>query len=79
METYICFNDESGNLGGQDRFYIRTSLIINTKNIKELQNKIKSIRKKFKLNDLKQEIKWNYIWKIKEYFEKIKYNKRIMK
>lgn len=69
-KTYLCFNDESGSLEDKKcKFYVRASLVINSEQIKELENKIKQIRDNFYLTSLNEEIKWQDLWQLRNCFK----------
>jgi len=70
MKTYICFNDESGDWKDKKRkFYIRASLIIDSTQLKTIENEIKKIRNELNLSDLKEEIKWQDFWNLRHTFK----------
>lgn len=99
MSIYFAFSDECGNYK-KDRsvaflnshpYYIRSTLIIQAKYWKILNNGIRSLKDEYEL-PLDKEIKWAYLWNIRFYqknkkeipsnkefkfLEKIKYNKLI--
>lgn len=70
MKTYICFNDESGVINDkEEKFYVRTSLIVETKHLKEIENTINEIKKEFDLESLQEEIKWQDLWQLRKCFK----------
>ncbi len=69
-KTYLCFNDESGSLEDKNcKFYVRASLVVNSEQIKEIENKIVKIREDVNLSSLDEEIKWQDLWKLRKYFK----------
>lgn len=73
MNTYFCFNDESGDWNDKQRnFYVRASIIVNSVYLKKIENEINNIRTKLGLINLKEEIKWQDLWTIRKYFNKNK-------
>lgn len=73
MNTYICFNDESGSLSDNgSEFYVRASVIVNSTQLKDIENKIKEIRNIYKLTDLYSEVKWQDLWQLRNSFKKNK-------
>ncbi len=71
MDTYICFNDESGSLEDENRtFYVRASLVINASDLKKIEQKVKDIKNKMNLLNLNVEIKWHDLWQIRQCFKK---------
>ncbi len=74
MNTYICFNDESGSLSDKkNKFYVRASIIVNSTQLKEIENTIKEIRNSQGLSNLNSEIKWQDLWQLRKCY---KYKKR---
>jgi hypothetical protein len=70
MNTYICFNDESGSLEDKNsKYYVRVSLIVNIEYLKEIRNKIYQTRNKYNLLEIKEEIKWQYLWQLRKFFK----------
>ncbi|PMB18286.1 hypothetical protein CEN47_24645, partial [Fischerella thermalis CCMEE 5319] len=82
MSTYLCFNDESGSLSDSRReFYVRASVIVNSTQLKDIENKIKVIRSDHNLTNLNSEIKWQDLWQLRNYFKQNKKpkDKRLLK
>lgn len=53
MQTFICFNDESGSWQDKKRyFYIRTSLIIKSIELKKIENEMIQLRKDFEIDEI---------------------------
>jgi len=80
MKTYICFNDESGSWNDNSlNFYIRASLLVDTTQLKMIENDIRQIRNTLHLSDLKKEIKWQDLWLLRKAFKasKIPRDKRL--
>jgi hypothetical protein len=70
MKTYICFNDESGSWNDKNlNFYIRASLLVDSTQLKKIENDIVQIRDKLNLRDLKEEIKWQDLWQLRKAFK----------
>jgi len=76
VSTYFAFSDESGEYK-QNRsekfiksspYYIRATLLILASDWKELNTKFRNNKEKFNL-PLEKEIKWSYIWPLKQYLE----------
>jgi len=69
MRTYICFNDESVSWSNKKlNFYVRASLLVDTAQLKMIENDIVQIRNTLNLSDLKVEIKWQDLWKLRYAF-----------
>lgn len=80
MRTYICFNDESGSWNDKNlNFYVRASLLVDTAQLKMIENDIVQIRNTLNLSDLKDEIKWQDLWQLRNNFKasKIPKGKRL--
>jgi hypothetical protein len=70
MKTYICFNDESGSWSDKKRrFYIRASLIVDASQLKKIESEIIKIRNNLNLASLNEEIKWQDLWQLRNYFK----------
>ncbi|SFV33876.1 Protein of unknown function [Thermoflavifilum thermophilum] len=73
MKTYICFNDESGSWNDErTNFYIRASLLVDTTQLKDIENDIISIRESLQLGNLNEEIKWQDLWRLRNCFKQNK-------
>ncbi|AFH49639.1 Hypothetical protein IALB_1933 [Ignavibacterium album JCM 16511] len=71
MDTYICFNDESGSLEDKKKaFYVRASLVINAIDLKKIEQKVEDIKNQMNLLNLNVEIKWQDLWQIRQCFKK---------
>ncbi len=70
MNTYICFNDESGAWEDKNsKYYVRASLVVNIEYLKEIKSKVNSLRRQYNLLDLKEEIKWRDFWQLRKFFK----------
>jgi len=70
MNVYICFNDESGSLEDKRRrFYVRASLVVNAEDLKVIEKMVKDIKNNMNLSKLNIEIKWQYLWLIRQCFK----------
>jgi hypothetical protein len=80
-DIYFCFSDECGDYKPNmtekqlrnHPFYIRTTLIINAAQWKQLNNQFKKLKDDFGLGKIK-EVKWAHIWTLRSFQ---KYNKPI--
>lgn len=71
MDTYICFNDESGSLEDKNKaFYVRASLVISAKDLKVIEARVKALKNEASLSNLNIEIKWQDLWQIRRCFKK---------
>jgi Protein of unknown function (DUF3800) len=72
--TYFCFSDECGGYNQSmstkqiisHPFYIRTTLLMNSKEWKNLNNEFRNLKIKYSL-PLSKELKWSNLWSIKSY------------
>lgn len=72
-DTYFCFSDEcgaytnpmSGKFLARHPFYIRTTLLMNSLDWKELNKRFKELKVKYQI-PLTQEVKWAYLWTLSE-------------
>lgn len=72
--TYFCFSDECGGYNQMmsskqlisHPFYIRTTLLMNSKEWKHLNNEFRTLKIKYSL-PLSKELKWCNLWSIKSY------------
>ena len=77
--TYFCFSDECGCYNPQmspnqlksHPFYIRTTLIMNSCEWKELNDKFRKLKEEFSI-PLSKELKWANIWTLKKLQEQHK-------
>lgn len=77
-DIYFCFSDECGDYKPNmtekqlinHPFYIRTTLVINAAQWKQLNKQFKELRKKYGLEKIK-EVKWAHIWSLRS-FQKYK-------
>lgn len=73
-DTYFCFSDECGDYKPQmtanqlriHPFYIRTTLLMNSNEWKTLNSNFRELKKKYSL-PLSKEIKWAYIWSLRNF------------
>ncbi len=69
-KIFLCFNDESGSIDDKKLiFYVRVSLVLNAKDLKKIENHITEIRREYNLLNLKEEIKWQDLWLVRNYFK----------
>lgn len=72
-DTYFCFSDECGAYShpmskkflNRHPFYIRTTLLMNSMDWKDLNKKFKELKSKYSI-PLSKEVKWAYLWTLLE-------------
>lgn len=77
--TYFCFSDECGDYKanmsdkqkGRHPFYIRTSLLINAGEWKQLNRNFRELKERFQI-PYAQEVKWAYLWSLMQYQKALK-------